>query len=294
MADALIYFYVVAFPELRGAESTVAQLKSKRKLTGVKAALILRKDHTGRPHTQDIGLTPVKGALAGVVLGSVVGILSGGSTPALGALGGVLNGQKVKRTRRKHLTPGPLQQLTEVLAPGYSAILIVSTQPIPPEVQQELESLGAEIFSTEISAEKAGQLEEHGDAAYAALVEQLESARAPVEVPYRRIHVVINSAAGQDEPVLNTLNSVFYPYGIEWDVSLTRKFGDATESARRAAESGYDLVVGYGGDGTQHEIANGIIGTKALMGVLPGGTGNGDFAGQEQINFCSCNCYQRY
>jgi YegS/Rv2252/BmrU family lipid kinase len=34
-------------------------------------------------------------------------------------------------------------------------------------------------------------------------------------------------------------------------------------------------VAGYGGDGTQHEIANGIIGTNALMGVLPGGTGNG-------------------
>ena len=34
-------------------------------------------------------------------------------------------------------------------------------------------------------------------------------------------------------------------------------------------------MAGYGGDGTQHEIANGILGTKAVMGVLPGGTGNG-------------------
>ena len=56
MAEALIHFYVVAFPELHGAETAVAQLKSKRKLTGVKAALILQKDHSGRLNTQDIVL----------------------------------------------------------------------------------------------------------------------------------------------------------------------------------------------------------------------------------------------
>jgi YegS/Rv2252/BmrU family lipid kinase len=58
-------------------------------------------------------------------------------------------------------------------------------------------------------------------------------------------------------------------------VSVTHKFGDATEFARLAAESGYDLVAGYGGDGTQHEVANGLMGTGVPMGVLPGGTGNG-------------------
>lgn len=91
----------------------------------------------------------------------------------------------------------------------------------------------------------------------------------------KRIHVVINPAAGKDEPILNTINDVFRQHGIEWTVSVTHKYGDATEFARQAAEEGYDIVAGYGGDGTQHEIANGIIGTEALMGVLPGGTGNG-------------------
>ena len=38
---------------------------------------------------------------------------------------------------------------------------------------------------------------------------------------------------------------------------------------------GVDLVVGYGGDGTQHELANAVIGTATPMAVLPGGTGNG-------------------
>jgi YegS/Rv2252/BmrU family lipid kinase len=58
-------------------------------------------------------------------------------------------------------------------------------------------------------------------------------------------------------------------------VGVTHKYGDARMLAQRAAESGYDLIAGYGGDGTQHEIANALIGCDVLMGVLPGGTGNG-------------------
>ena len=94
--------------------------------------------------------------------------------------------------------------------------------------------------------------------------------------PYKKIHVVINPASGKNEPIINVLNDVFHQYDdIDWSVSITKKFGDATEQAREAAQNGADLVAGYGGDGTQHEIANGILGTTAVMGVLPGGTGNG-------------------
>jgi len=94
-------------------------------------------------------------------------------------------------------------------------------------------------------------------------------------VPYPKIFVVINPAAGKDEPILNVLNHVFRQYGVQWDADVTHQFGDATRLARQAAEAGYDLVAGYGGDGTQHEIANGLLGTTAVMGILPGGTGNG-------------------
>jgi YegS/Rv2252/BmrU family lipid kinase len=96
-------------------------------------------------------------------------------------------------------------------------------------------------------------------------------------VPYPKIHVVINPASGKDEPILNTLNDVFHPYDVDWDISVTKKYGDATEQAKAAIARGVDLVVGYGGDGTQHEIASAVLssGGKALMGILPGGTGNG-------------------
>jgi diacylglycerol kinase family enzyme len=94
------------------------------------------------------------------------------------------------------------------------------------------------------------------------------------ETPYKKIHVVINPASGKDEPILNVINDVFHQYEVDWSISVTRKFGDTTKFARKAAHEGADLVAGCG-DGTQHEIANGILGTQAIMGVLPGGTGNG-------------------
>jgi YegS/Rv2252/BmrU family lipid kinase len=101
------------------------------------------------------------------------------------------------------------------------------------------------------------------------------------DAPYRRVHVVINPASGKDEPILNVLNDVFRQHGVEWDVSITHAYGDARAQARAAIETGVDLVAGYGGDGTQHEIANAVVavaagGGRAIpMGVLPGGTGNG-------------------
>jgi YegS/Rv2252/BmrU family lipid kinase len=93
-------------------------------------------------------------------------------------------------------------------------------------------------------------------------------------LPYKKVHVVINPAAGQDEPILNVLNDVFHPAGVTWDISLTHKSGDATRLAAEAAASGADLVAAYGGDGTQMEVANGLLGTGVHQAILPGGTGN--------------------
>jgi diacylglycerol kinase (ATP) len=93
--------------------------------------------------------------------------------------------------------------------------------------------------------------------------------------PYPHIHVIVNPASGPNRPILNTLNDVFRKHEVDWDVSITKRYGDATRQAKEAIGRGVDLVVGYGGDGTQHELANAVIGTATPMGILPGGTGNG-------------------
>jgi diacylglycerol kinase (ATP) len=93
--------------------------------------------------------------------------------------------------------------------------------------------------------------------------------------PYRHAHVVINPAAGRDEPILNTLNDVFRSHGLDWSASVTLRDGDARKNARSAIAEGADLIVGYGGDGTIHEVVNAVAGTGIPLGVLPGGTWNG-------------------
>ncbi len=87
------------------------------------------------------------------------------------------------------------------------------------------------------------------------------------EAPYRRVHVIINPASGGDEPILNVLNDVFRRYDVDWDVSVTHRYGDAAAQARRAVEDGVDLVAGYGGDGTQHEIANALVEAAVANGA---------------------------
>jgi YegS/Rv2252/BmrU family lipid kinase len=89
-----------------------------------------------------------------------------------------------------------------------------------------------------------------------------------------KIHVIINPASGQPQPILHTLNSVFHPAGIDWDVFITKESGDAERFARQAAASGADVVAAYGGDGTVMEAARGLFGTQTPLAILPGGTAN--------------------
>ena len=62
--------------------------------------------------------------------------------------------------------------------------------------------------------------------------------------------------------------------GHEVEVVETNRRGHATRYAHDAARRGIDVVVGYGGDGTLNEVATGIAGTDAALGVLPGGSTN--------------------
>ncbi len=57
-------------------------------------------------------------------------------------------------------------------------------------------------------------------------------------------------------------------------VAATTRTGEAESLARRAAAEGYRKIVAAGGDGTVHEVVNGIVGTDTTLGVLPLGTMN--------------------
>lgn len=88
------------------------------------------------------------------------------------------------------------------------------------------------------------------------------------------IPVIINPASGKPQPVLHTVNETFRAHNLSWRGYLTYQFGDATRFARQAVADGAKMVVVYGGDGTVLEVANGIMGSDVLLGIIPGGTGN--------------------
>ncbi len=88
------------------------------------------------------------------------------------------------------------------------------------------------------------------------------------------VFVIINPAAGQDRPILGTLNRAFNAAGINWDVGLTKRAGDAARMAHEAVLAGADAVAVYGGDGTVMEAASGLSGSGIPLAIFPGGTAN--------------------
>ena len=90
----------------------------------------------------------------------------------------------------------------------------------------------------------------------------------------KKIHIIINPASGQPQPILNQLNDVFSPAGVEWDISLTKKSGDAARFSLQAITDGAEAVGAYGGDGTVMEVAEAVQGGDVPMAILPGGTAN--------------------
>lgn len=91
---------------------------------------------------------------------------------------------------------------------------------------------------------------------------------------FRRIAVIANPAAGQDQPVLGILNRAFHLAGVDWEIFVTKKAGDARRYTKRAVAEEFDAVAVYGGDGTVGEVASGLVGSKVPLAILPGGTAN--------------------
>ena len=64
-------------------------------------------------------------------------------------------------------------------------------------------------------------------------------------------------------------------HGLDGAIVSTERPRHATELARQAVAEGCSLVVAIGGDGTMNEVATGLVGTPAVFGLIPCGSGNG-------------------
>lgn len=90
---------------------------------------------------------------------------------------------------------------------------------------------------------------------------------------FSNIHVIINPAAGKQEPIVNYLDNVFPGLDIKIQVHMVSPGDDIFYIASRLAGNN-DLVAIYGGDGSISDVARALYGRKATLGIIPGGTAN--------------------
>jgi len=61
---------------------------------------------------------------------------------------------------------------------------------------------------------------------------------------------------------------------IPYEFRFTSRPGEAKDIARGAVNQGFSHVISIGGDGTAHEVVNGIAGSDLIFGLVPAGSGN--------------------
>jgi diacylglycerol kinase (ATP) len=99
---------------------------------------------------------------------------------------------------------------------------------------------------------------------------------------HRKVKIILNPMAdmGNAWRIARDLRSITEQHGgVDW--SGTVYPGHAIDLAKQAGEQGYDMVIAMGGDGTVHEVINGLMNVsdekRPVLGVVPAGSGN-DFA----------------
>ncbi|MEJ2707764.1 MAG: diacylglycerol kinase family lipid kinase [Anaerolineales bacterium] len=93
----------------------------------------------------------------------------------------------------------------------------------------------------------------------------------------RKIFTILNPVAGRsgDANIHELLDKQLTDRGIDYEIYETTGEGEISEVSRRARQSGFDIVVAAGGDGTVAAVLNGLVHSEVPMGILPVGTGNG-------------------
>jgi diacylglycerol kinase (ATP) len=104
-----------------------------------------------------------------------------------------------------------------------------------------------------------------------------------VDHPFGRALLVVNPRAGRrGTTTLDALRPLLDARGLPHDVHVTTGPGDATRAARLAVEDrGVRYVIAVGGDGTVHEVLNGLVdaesgvlrGDDPVLGVVSDGSG---------------------
>lgn len=93
----------------------------------------------------------------------------------------------------------------------------------------------------------------------------------------KKLFFIINkfSGTGYEDSIEGRIIDECAARKCECTIEFTRQRGHATELAQRAVAENFDMAFAVGGDGTVNEVAQGLIGSRVAMAILPKGSGNG-------------------
>jgi diacylglycerol kinase (ATP) len=99
--------------------------------------------------------------------------------------------------------------------------------------------------------------------------------------PFGRLVIIANPSSGwgRSEAKLRKIGSMLRDWGLDYRIVTTTGPGHAAEAAAEALRGGDRFLVAAGGDGTVHEVVNGMfagdqpIAPDAVLGVLATGSG---------------------
>ena len=96
-----------------------------------------------------------------------------------------------------------------------------------------------------------------------------------------KVKVVLNSYGGRlsAQAKRDRVEQGLQAAGVDYHLELTTETGHGIELARQAALDGWPIVVAAGGDGTIHEVVNGLMqaaseAEASTLGIIPLGTAN--------------------
>jgi YegS/Rv2252/BmrU family lipid kinase len=93
----------------------------------------------------------------------------------------------------------------------------------------------------------------------------------------KRIRIIINpiSGTGKQKKAEKAIKKWLDTELFESEILFAEYKGHFTLLAKEAVEKGYDALVVVGGDGSINEVAQVLIGTQTVLGIIPIGSGNG-------------------
>jgi uncharacterized membrane protein len=162
---------IAAFNEEKAADEVLMQLKEAKwaGLIGIENAAVIRRDEKDKLHIKETGdWGGGKGAVAGGAIGAAAGIVLGPGALVTGAVGALIGGLAAK-LRDSGFSDARLKKVGEGLKPGTSAIIAIIEHRWVAELEKEMAEAGADVFTEQIAADVAAQLEAGREVAYTAL-----------------------------------------------------------------------------------------------------------------------------